>query len=187
MSAGSRWTEKLIEQLEDDEFRKEFVADQVRTKIALQIRALREQRGREWSQTELGRQANKPQSVISRLEDPEYGKLTVQTLLEVAAAFNLPLIVEIGEWEDWLERMVEFSSAALERQSFNSPRLKSIRRESQRSAAAERWSAALLPHHDIKPSNVIGGDVIGENSILASQPPGQDRPNEGARYADHWH
>lgn len=150
MTAGWRWSERLVSQLaESKELRDEYVADQVRTKIALQIRALRDQLSREWSQAELGRRAGKTQSVISRVEDPDYGQHSLQTLLEIAAAFDLPLSVEIKEWENWLEEYSDLSSPQLERNSFDAEALCSMRRETQ-NAGSQHTSAVVYDfdrHH----------------------------------------
>src|SRR5262245_51937699 len=119
MPYGLPWSEAFIQQLENKEFRDEFVADQVRTHIATAIRALREQEDRQWTQAELGDRAGKPQNVISRLEDPDYGKQSLQTLLEIAAAYDLPLIVEIPEWEDWFRYIANVEKVSLFRKSFD--------------------------------------------------------------------
>lgn len=124
MPYGLPWSEAYIEQITDPEDRREFVRDQVRTRFALLIRALREQEGREWSQTELGRHmGGKPQSVVSRIEDPDYGKLSLTTMFEVAEAFDLPLWIDIPEWEEWLRRMRDVEATRLHRQSFDADRL----------------------------------------------------------------
>jgi transcriptional regulator with XRE-family HTH domain len=115
----SSWTSGFVDQLSDREFRHAYMTDQVRTHIALAIRILREQEGREWSQTELGKRCDKPQSWISKLEDPEYGKVSLQTLFEIAEAYDLPLLVQFPEWSEWLRRMKNQSRENFEKRSFD--------------------------------------------------------------------
>lgn len=123
MPYGLPWSEAYIEQIADPEDRREFVRDQVRTRLALLIRALRDQDERQWSQTELGRRMGKPQSVVSRIEDPDYGKLSLQTLFELAEAFELPLWIDFPEWEDWLRCIRQVETTQLHRGSFDADSL----------------------------------------------------------------
>ncbi|MGI0086025.1 MAG: helix-turn-helix domain-containing protein, partial [Nitrososphaerales archaeon] len=123
MPYGSPWSEAFVCQLTDKEVRDEFVADQIRTRIALLVRALREQPERDWSQTELGKKMGKPQNVVSRLEDPDYGKMNLRTLLEAAAAFDLPLWIDMPEWEDWLMKIRDVPKTGFKRNSFDADRL----------------------------------------------------------------
>lgn len=133
MTSGLPWSEKFISQLAEKEDRDEFVADQVRLIVALSIRALREQRG--MSQAEFGKLIGKPQSVVSRLEDPDYGKVSLQTLLEVAAALDLPLAVHFPEWEDWFRWSRRVQKKDLERRDFCGV---------AQTAAAEAFSSKII-------------------------------------------
>jgi transcriptional regulator with XRE-family HTH domain len=101
MPYGSPWSEQFVRQLSDKEVRSEFAADQIRARIALLIRSLREQSSRNWTQAELGERAGKPQNVISRFENPDYGKMSLQSLFDLAAAFDLPVWIDMPEWKDW--------------------------------------------------------------------------------------
>ena len=123
---GCPWSNELVSELADEEFRHEYMMDQVRSYIAFQIRALREQR--QWNQADLAAASGKTQSVISRLEDPDYGKLSLQSCLEIAIAYDIPLLVQFVEWEDWLTRMSNVSPSALRKRSFDANRLFEINR-----------------------------------------------------------
>lgn len=95
-------TPEFRAQFDDADFRSAYVADQIALSIMQQLRLRREELG--WSQAELGRRANKPQSVIARLEDPDYGKMTVATLLEVAAALGCVPRIEFVPFHEWLAK-----------------------------------------------------------------------------------
>lgn len=132
----------FLQELEDDKLRSLFVVSHMRTRLALQIRALREQRG--WSQAELGRRVAKPQSVVSRLEDPDYGRLSLKTLYEVAAAFRLPLFIDMPEWGDWFRLTSDMSSSRLERRQFDLQCLLVASRTADGATSGEAGSARSL-------------------------------------------
>ncbi|MBB3930949.1 transcriptional regulator with XRE-family HTH domain [Kaistia hirudinis] len=122
----SSWDDDFLALLDDKDFRTAFAADHVRSWIATQIRALREQSPRKWTQAELAEKMGTRQSVISRLEDPDYGKITLATLFEIASALDVPLFVSFVGWSKWLKEMADVSREAAETESFD---LASIRNE----------------------------------------------------------
>lgn len=146
MSSGSPWSEPFIRQLAvDKELRDEFVADQVRTRIGLAVRAMREQGSRRLSQAKLGKIMGKPQSVVSRIEDPDYGKHSLQTLLDVAAALDVPVLVEFPEWEDWFRKIKTVKKADLERRAFDADHLVAQTRPIVRTESLCHISDAIKP------------------------------------------
>jgi transcriptional regulator with XRE-family HTH domain len=108
--------EAVQNELQNKEFRQSYVEENLRRGLAYQIRAIRDARG--WSQAELGRETGRPQSNISRWEDPTYGKFSLQTLLEIAAAFDVALIVKFAPFAALLEATSDLSPAAMAVPSF---------------------------------------------------------------------
>lgn len=109
MSATS--LEVLTQKFRNKRYREAFVGSRVRNWIAFQIRTIRKDRG--WSQVDFAKEINKPQSVISRLEDPNYGKLTVQTLLDVAATFKVALVIRFVDFPTFIRQTSDVSSSAM--------------------------------------------------------------------------
>lgn len=102
---------KLLERLKDKLFRDSFVSAHARAGIAHQIRALRGER--KWSQADLAAKVDTTQSVISRWEDPSYGKYSFQKILELASIFDVAVIVRFVSFSELLNRTEDVSSEAL--------------------------------------------------------------------------
>jgi transcriptional regulator with XRE-family HTH domain len=90
--------QQLISSLKKKANRKPFLLESIRVGIAYQIRANRE--SRKWSQDELGKKAQKPQATISRLEDPNKEGMTLNTLVDLASAFDFGLIVRFAPFSE---------------------------------------------------------------------------------------
>jgi transcriptional regulator with XRE-family HTH domain len=115
--ALSNVRKRLWEKLQRRAYRQAYLAEHVRRGIAYQIRALRDQRG--WKQGEFSKRLDKPQSVVCRLEDPNYGKVTVQTLLEVANVFDVALEVRFVPYSSFVLNTRDVSSSAMHVPSFD--------------------------------------------------------------------
>lgn len=116
MFAISNIAKKLLTKLKSKAYRDAYVAEHARRGIAYQIRALRDQKG--WNQGKLSNLLGKPQSVVSRLEDPSYGKVSVQTLLEVASVFDLALQIKFVSYSTFLQQTRDLTAAAMQVASF---------------------------------------------------------------------
>ncbi|MER9248922.1 helix-turn-helix transcriptional regulator [Mesorhizobium sp. M0590] len=66
------------------------------------------------SQADFAQKTGKTQSVISRLESTEYGKVTVQTLLDIASGLDVALLVQFVSYPDFLQRTADMSDKALQ-------------------------------------------------------------------------
>jgi transcriptional regulator with XRE-family HTH domain len=94
-----------------------YLSGQTRTKLTNQIRAIRNQRG--WSQGEFAQILGKPQSNVSRLENREYGNFTLNTLFELASAFDVGLVVEFVPYDDFLRRTHDLNPSRLQVRKFS--------------------------------------------------------------------
>ncbi len=95
--------QQLLQGLRDRDYRHAFVNERVRSSVALQIRALRHQRT--MTQTDLGDALGMAQTWVSKLENPEYGKMTVATLLRLAEAFDTDLEIKFRPFSRTLDSL----------------------------------------------------------------------------------
>jgi transcriptional regulator with XRE-family HTH domain len=98
--------EQLIDSLKTSkEYRHSFLEEKIRTGLAAQIKAIREQREGGMTQKRFAEILGKSQSWIARLEDPNAEVPTLSTLLQVAYAFDVDLEVRFApfsELVDWV-------------------------------------------------------------------------------------
>ncbi len=106
-----------LTKLADKGYRDAYLNSQVRSWVAYQFQALRAKFG--LSQKEMAERTGKPQSVISRLENTEYGKVSVQTLLDVASSLDVALIVQFVSYPEFMERTRNKSERAMQPQTIS--------------------------------------------------------------------
>jgi hypothetical protein len=151
MFGMSEFSRKLWAKLRKKAYRRAFVEEHVRRGIASQIRAMRDDPTRQWNQGELSRRMNKPQSVVSRLEDPSYGKMTIQTLLEVAATFDVALIVKFVGFRRFLRETDDLTIESMQVENFDT--------EDASVARPPSWTFTRTPEEYVNQEPVIPAGV----------------------------
>ena len=108
-------TAKLRENFADKEYAHAYVEDFLNASIATQIKVLREER--ELTQIQLAERAEMRQSRISVMEDVNYGSWNIKTLLRLAAAFDVALVVTFESFSKMIAQASSFSRSTLSRPS----------------------------------------------------------------------
>jgi transcriptional regulator with XRE-family HTH domain len=100
--------EDLIADLLSKKFRDAFVSSRVSNTLALQIRAMREERG--WSQAHLAKLLGTSQNAVYRLESPQYGRYNITTLRRLASIFDVGLAVWFIPFSKLVDRVMNLST-----------------------------------------------------------------------------
>lgn len=126
--------DSLIEDFKDaesgEEYRYAYAEQHLNTWIALQIKAIREQRG--MKQSELAALIGTKQPGVARLENVNYSKWNAETLKKVARALGVRLRITFETFGSLLDEDAEFDRAALERPSFKDDPVFNARRVRRR-------------------------------------------------------
>lgn len=116
---------RLAKELASKAFRDSYVSSHLRGFLATQIQYLRG----DMSQTEFGHLLGKPQSVISRLEDPDYGKVSLQTLFDIASKLDIALIVRFVDYPTFLKQTNDLSLQARKPESYKQDQINNLAME----------------------------------------------------------
>ena len=73
---------------------------------------------RNMNQKELAEKAATSQSAVARLEDPDYGRVSLTTLLKLAAAFDVALVVKFTTFDKYIDEYADLSPSALSVSSY---------------------------------------------------------------------
>lgn len=127
-AAGSPRSARLAAKMRSKAYRDAYVASHTRQFLARQIRAFRGDR----SQVQFGDLIGKRQTVVSRLEDPNYGKWTLQTLFDVARKLDVAVLVRFVDFSTFVELTNDVSEKAARPQAYDESQIETAVIEEQR-------------------------------------------------------
>lgn len=118
-NAPSHRVGSLAKKLRSKKYRDSYLSSHIRMFLANQLASLRG----EMSQEEFGQLLGKPQPIVSRLQNPDYGKYSLQTLLDIASKLDVALIVRFVDYPTFLQITNDFSDEALRPDKFDPAQL----------------------------------------------------------------
>jgi hypothetical protein len=132
---------------------------------------MREFRG-DMSQTEFGALIDKQQTVVSRLEDPNYGKWTLQTLFDVARKRDVAVFVRFVDFPTFLRLSRDMGAAAVHPAPYNQDAIDQIVRDEE--VIEQRGALAAAMPQEQKPGSLALSVQPPPQSALSIQPPPQN-------------
>jgi transcriptional regulator with XRE-family HTH domain len=143
------------------EYRHAFVEEAIGSRIAAQIRTIREQR--KWDYKRFAEEIGKKVSWVYRLEDPNTAPPTIPTLLQVAEAFDVGLDVRFCSFSELLNDVGTLSPESFSVPSFEeelkmgsfSQGRRRTRKVQSRSHRKARHPVPERPHHPGLESKVL--------------------------------
>jgi len=166
---------RLLNDLQDRDFRHGYMARQLKQFLAAQFRALRGDK----TQVEFAKEIDKHQPEVSKLEkSSESGSVNVQTLIEIAERLDLGLIVRFVNYQTFLRMSSDFSDAAYAPEPYSHEAIAALAREQE--AQSRRSALHAVPSSKQPPLEVSVLKLVPEPKDDLSK---QDGPHKKAESA----
>lgn len=138
-------TDNLLKDLaRSRKYRAEFVVAHAKHSIPLQIQDLLKQQ--DLTQTELAELADLSQGTVSRAADIAYGNLTINTLVRIAAGFDVAFVcgfVPFSRFLEWIDETSGEQHVATFSEEFGDNAISSQQAARDNSAASQEFSEQL--------------------------------------------
>lgn len=102
---------KFLQEVRDYEYRHEYVSANIVNGLAFQIGLMRE--AQEWSHDELAERCGETSKSISRIENPNCEDYSLDTLLQLAKAFDVALLVRFAPFSELADWVINLSDEKL--------------------------------------------------------------------------
>jgi len=116
MSTRTKKYKQIVNNLTSKEYRDLYVENHITNGIAFQIHSMRD--SRKWTQKKLAESIGTKQGVVSRLENPNYGKYSLDTLKKVAASFDVALLVSFVPFSELVARTTSLTNRCMDVPSY---------------------------------------------------------------------